>query len=175
MKIKLYIICLVLLFASCTGRYDCTWKLKKDCRDSIKAYISAHKEYTSYLVVLKHVVSDQAGILTTGFLVGPLYGLSDQELTSLLPVEIDNAKVFIMSDLQLLMDVPEIPAIDEKYVKSMDYGYNKRESAVVNYVRHAVYMYYEDSVLMVNNRPDTLFIPKIIEDEVVTEDGKDFE
>lgn len=172
MKIILNIICLVLLFASCADNYDCKWNLKEDCRDSIKSYISAHKEYTSYLVVPKHVISDQAGILTIGFLVGPLYGLSNQVQHSLLPIRIDNAKVFIMTDLELLVDVPEIPNIDEEFLKSSDCGYNKREPAAVNYVRHAVYMHYEDSILIVNNRPDTLFLPKIIEDELVTEDGK---
>ena len=86
--------------------------------------------------------------------------------------QVQIVKVFIMTDIELLVDVPEIPNIDEEFLKSSDCGYNKREPAAVNYVRHAVYMHYEDSILIVNNRPDTLFLPKIIEDELVTEDGK---
>ena len=140
--------------------------MKKDCRDSIKAYISSHKEYSAYLVVLKHTVSDQLGITTTGFLVGPLNRQSKQELHSLLPIVIDNAKVFILTDLQLIMDVPEM-FVSESDINS--YGYNK-ESGAVNYIRHAVYMYYNDSILMVNTRPDTLFLPKIVEDKMISED-----
>ncbi len=170
MKKVLIFFCWVILFTSCTDNYDCRWNLKEDCRDSIKAYISAHKEYESYLVVLKHAVSYQEGVITTGFLIGPLYDQQKHELNPLLSIKIDNAKVFIMSDLQLLLDVPPMPVNDEKYVKSTTYDYNKKESAAVNYVRHSVYMYYSDSVLMVNNRPDTLFLPKIIVDEMVTED-----
>lgn len=166
MKNLLNIIIFVLLIISCADNYDCRWKMKKDCRDSIKAYISSHKDYSSYLVVLKHTVSDQLGIITTGFLIGPLYCQSKQELHSLLPIVIDNAKVFILSDLQLIMDVPEM-FVSERDINS--YGYNK-DSGAVNYIRHAVYMYYNDSILMVNTRPDTLFLPKIVEDKMISED-----
>lgn len=164
----LYIICFLFLGGSCVDRYECRWKLKEDCRDSIKAYILSHKDYTSYLVVLKHAVSDQARIITTGFLVGPLYNQSMQELHSLLPIRIDNAKVYILSDLQLLMDVSEM-SVNENGMNPIDN--NKNDDAAVNYVRHAVYMYYNDSKLIVNTRPDTLFLPKIIEDEMIEEDG----
>ena len=170
MKSIFKIICLFLLYSSCTGNKDCRWKIKEDCRDSIKSYITSHKEYKSYLVVFKYAISDQAGIVTTGFLVGPLYEQSKREFSSLLPIEIDNAKVFIQSDLQLLMDGDE-KTIDESDSDSFIYDYNKNESAAVNYVRHAVYMYYDDSRLMVNTRPDTLFLPKILEDEMIL-DGK---
>lgn len=166
MKKMLNFIILIPFFISCVNNYDCRWKLKKDCRDSIKAYISSHKEYSAYLVVLKHTVSDQLGIATTGFLVGPLNRQSKQELHSLLPIVIDNAKVFILTDLQLIMDVPEL-FVSESDINS--YGYNK-ESGAVNYIRHAVYMYYNDSILMVNTRPDTLFLPKIVEDKMISED-----
>ncbi len=166
MKNLLNIIIFVLLIVSCADNYDCRWKMKKDCRDSIKAYISSHKDFSSYLVVLKHTVSDKLEIITTGFLIGPLYSQSKQELHSLLPIVIDNAKVFILSDLQLIMDVPEM-FVSESDINS--YGYNK-DPVAVNYIRHAVYMYYNDSILMVNTRPDTLFLPKIVEDEMISED-----
>ena len=168
MKDLLKIIIFIPLCASCTDNYDCRWKLKEDCRDSIKAYISSHKEYSSYLVVLKHTVSDQLRVITTGFLVGPLYRQSMQELHLPLPIVIENAKVFILSDLQLLMDVPEM-SVSESDINSFASDYNKNEPAAVNFIRHAVYMYYNDSKLMVNTRPDTLFLPKIVEDEMIVE------
>lgn len=169
MKNIFKIICFILLCSSCTGNNDCKWKLKEACRDSIKSYITSHKDYKSYLVVFKYTVSDQAGIATTGFLIGPLYEQSKHEFSSLLPIKIDNAQVFILSDLQLLMDGFEKPT-NKSDSGSFTYDYNKNESAAVNYVRHAVYMYYDDSRLMVNTRPDTLFLPKILEDEMILEE-----
>ena len=66
------------------------------------------------------------------------------------------------------MDVPEM-SVSESDINSFASDYNKNEPAAVNFIRHAVYMYYNDSKLMVNTRPDTLFLPKIVEDEMIVE------
>lgn len=169
MRFVFIIICLVILFASCTDKYDCRWKIKEDCRDSIEAYISSHQEYPSFLIVLKHEISEQTGVVTNGFFVGPLYEQSRLELHSALPVVINNAKVYILSDLQYLLESPEMTS-SESSQYSFILDYNKEESAPVNYIRCAVYMYYDENRLIVNTRPDTLFLPKLVEDSTIIDE-----
>lgn len=169
MKYFLQYISLVILLTSCTENYDCRWNMKKDCRDSIIAYISSHPEYNAYLVVFKHELTDQMGIRTTGFLIGPLYYQLRIDLRSALLINTNNAKVFILSDMQDFLETSEMSTNDND-LDSFGVDYNKGETAAVNYVRHAVYMHYKDSILIINNRPDTLFLPKIIKDEMIVED-----
>ncbi len=169
MKYFLQYISIVIFLSSCTENYDCRWNMKEDCRDSIIAYISSHPEYAAYLVVPKYEITDQMGVRTTGFLLGPLYNQSRSYLRTALPININNAKVFILSDMQYFLKTSEMSTNDFD-LDSFVVDYNNEETAAVNYVRHAVYMHYKDSMLIINNRPDTLFLPKIIKDEMIVED-----
>lgn len=162
----LFSICLLLL--SCSDNMECHLKMKKDCYDAFENYIKTHKEYPAYLLISKHFVTERGEVETAGYILGPCYSrfLEYEDLPIL--IEIDGKKIFFQTDMQLLIE-PCTLSKESLGVASDEFDYDNKKPIWVNFIRHAIYIYFHKSELLMNSRPDTLFLPKIEKDDFYKE------
>lgn len=121
-------------------------------------------DYQAFLLIPKHEISEKGEVLTSGYIIGPCYRRlwEDDKMNFL--IEINNKKVYFLSDVNSLMEPHNLS--EEEMQALPDEKDNKTNEPVwVNYVRHAIYIHYIKSELLINSRPDTLFLPHLEKDE----------
>ena len=169
-------IILALATAGCTPKKS--YQVRPDCYAAMKAYVAVHKEYNGFLLLSTQKLFNEDGT-HPGFLIGPLYKGLDKELKDFAPtefLEIDGRKVYLFSEVSYLLNNDHIPISD--YFKPdsiliLSYGQQRiyNHNRLINYLKRAKLLYFEQGKLRISNSPDTLYLPVIKIDSPVRSEG----
>jgi hypothetical protein len=165
-------IILALATVGCTQKRD--YQVRRDCYTAIKVYVAEHKECNSFLLLSTQKLFNEDGT-HPGFLIGPLYKGLDKELKDFAPtefLEIDGRKVYLFSEVSYLLNNDHIPISgylkpDSVLILSYDQQRIYNHNRLINYLKRAKLLYFEQGKLRICNSPDTLYLPVIKVDSPV--------
>lgn len=162
---------IIVLFVSCNKEKHQMFSLRKDFIDAIESYVRNDtncERHDSYIIIPSENLYT-TDIVPKGYLIGPYYkdifGKKKHEIAKLIEV---NAK-------NIYVDVSKMP-IDT--IRKDDIHYCSEDSIlmctidgiplyysheqIVNYLKRAHLLYYIDSHLIINEKADTFYLPKLI-------------
>ena len=159
-------IILALATVGCTQKRP--YQVRRDCYTAIKAYVAEHKECNSFLLLSTQKLFNEDG-KHPGFLIGPLYKGLDKELKNFAPIEfleVDGKKVYLFSEVSYLTNNDNNPITnyckpDSTLLLSYDNQQTYCHYRLVNYLKRAKLLFFEQGKLRISNSPDTLFLPTI--------------
>lgn len=166
---RIIYVCAFMLLMACTNQNHCTISSFDD--QNVVKEISRYIDKTSYDSYAVVYTSQLTGFdsLQTGILIGPFYkGLIEQlKISSIKNIgECSNRKIYLLSTSQtrpVAKDLSDIAfcSMDSSLVtKDREYEmYTK--NCLINFLRKSVLMYNDKTTLIINQRPDTLVLPKI--------------
>ena len=159
-------IALALAMVGCTNKRP--YQVRQDCYAAIESYVACHKEYTSFLLLSTQKLFNEDGN-HPGFLIGPLYKGLDKELKNFAPIEfleVDGKKVYLFSEVSYLTNNDNNPINnyckpDSTLLLSYDNHQIYCHYRLVNYLKRAKLLFFEQDKLCISNSPDTLYLPTI--------------
>lgn len=159
-------ITLALAMAGCTNKHP--YQVRQDCYAAIETYVASHKEYNSFLLLSTQKLFNEDGT-HPGFLIGPLYKGLDKELKNFAPIEfleVDGKKVYLFSEVSYLTNNDNNPINnyckpDSTLMLSYDNQQTYCHYRLVNYLKRARLLFFEQGKLRISNSPDTLYLPTI--------------
>lgn len=153
------------------------YTIQEDCMDIINAYVEDSDKYNSYLIMPTKMLFNHENA-PFGYLIGPLYKGLENEIDGFNPVsiiKIKGKKIYLYSDISDLISFgtdtimkycPEDSIVISRNDKDVLYT----EYILVNYLKRARMFYKCRGKFLINNSPDTFFLPKINIEYVVEEE-----
>lgn len=153
------------------------YTIQEDCMDIINAYVEDSDKYNSYLIMPTKMLFNHENA-PFGYLIGPLYKGLENEIDGFNPVsiiKIKGKKIYLYSDISDLISFgtdtimkycPEDSVVISRNDKDVLYT----EYILVNYLKRARMFYKCRGKFLINNSPDTFFLPKINIEYVVEEE-----
>jgi len=172
---KYYTIALLLIVLSnCQSDKIVRKTINEDFYEAIKEYVQSEKEYDQFLLIPADkfpTVRDDI----SGYLIGPLYPI----VLELMETDVlefvrftPNQSIYYTTEFKELFEEnkPSFKTIKDSVVlyKGHDGVDHYDRNPLVNFLKRARLLQMKDK-LIINYQPDTLFLPKIVEDETVWE------
>lgn len=153
------------------------YAIKEECMAIINTYVEDSDKYNSYLIMPTGMLFNHENA-PLGYLIGPLYKGIENEIDGFNPVSIMKIKgkrIYLYSDISDLIFLgtdtimkycPKDSVIISRDNKDTLYT----EYILVNYLKRARMFYKCRGKFLINNSPDTFFLPKINIEYVVEEE-----
>lgn len=153
------------------------YTIQEDCMDIINAYVEDSDKYNSYLIMPTKMLFNHENA-PFGYLIGPLYKGLENEIDGFNPVsiiKIKGKKIYLYSDISDLISfgtdtIMKYCQEDSIVISRNDKDVLYTEYILVNYLKRARMFYKCRGKFLINNSPDTFFLPKINIEYVVEEE-----
>lgn len=153
------------------------YTIQEDCMDIINAYVEDSDKYNSYLIMPTKMLFNHENA-PFGYLIGPLYKGLENEIDGFNPVsiiKIKGKKIYLYSDISDLISfgtdtIMKYCLEDSIVISRNDKDVLYTEYILVNYLKRARMFYKCRGKFLINNSPDTFFLPKINIEYVVEEE-----
>ena len=181
-KKAIFLLLFLMLYVSCKNDNKQMYSLKRDFIEAIENYVRNDTNYDkhySYFIIPSDCLYTTA-IVPKGFLIGPYYEdlLGKKKLEIVKIMEVNSKDIFVdVSKMPFnnTIDIESIQYCDEDSIMlctvegiPLYYSYEK----VINYIKRAHLLYYVDSHLIVNERADTFYLPKLIKSQTLPNQAK---
>ena len=165
------------LLLSCEVRNNGLFReLSPDANNIITDYVNSTPQYNTYLLVSQGLLY-KTPIKEPGYLIGPFFPLLNDYYKgchALKLADIGSNRVYVLDDMSVLVregkeEWTNINKLDRSVM--LDGGGSQKiypsdkNSNMINYLCRAKLFYYANGSFLINNRPDTVFLPRVKMDD----------
>ena len=161
------------LLLSCEARNNGLFReLSPEANKIITDYVNSTPQYNTYLLVSQSLLYNSP-IKGPGFLIGPFFPLLNdyyEGCHALKLTDIGNNRVYALDDMSVLVgeekdEWTNINKLDKSVmldgVLSQKIYPSDKNSNMINYLCRARLFYYANGSFLINNRPDTVYLPRV--------------
>jgi hypothetical protein len=162
-----------------------TTSMRTDVINIIENYMNKFPKFNNFILTCfpdNQVAGKKNQHNRKGFLIGPAYEMAFYDKSPLLFYKIENKKIFVKCGIEELYN--NLSFQDSIYyssqikrgvdsIRSSD-GWVSKNGEIL-YIHRALYFFMDQNgIIHTNNRPDTLFLPKILESTISFDRNKQY-
>ncbi len=160
------------LLPSCEVKSNGFRELSPEANKIITDYVNSTPQYNTYLLVSQSLLY-KTPIKEPGFLIGPFFPLLNDYYKgchALRLVDIGSNRVYVLDDMSALVgeeteEWTNINKLDKSVtldgVLLQKIYPSDKNSNMINYLCRAKLFYYANGSFLINNRPDTVYLPRV--------------
>ena len=131
----------------------------------IEEYVSTHTNYDRFLILDSWSESFSIEKYPSGYILGPYYHGMLKQIEKYPYIYINRSRIYVNSSSLRIYD-NEISVMYESHTDSSENDYYIINDAWSDYIYKAVFFYKKDGNWYINQRPDTIFVPKCVESNI---------
>jgi hypothetical protein len=173
------LMCMVLASSCPTKKGEESCMISMELKDSVyscvRNYMNTYPQFDTFLLICASKLSP---IYFDGYLLGPAYEGIYEDGNPCFYITIDNKQVFVQLGIENLIKTTDlqrsiyrqkqIPRGVDSLIIAPDWI---KKNGGELYIHRAIYFSIRDEFLSINNRPDTIFGPRLLEGSIQFENG----